>query len=393
MNEYSEYFIYGSEEHDKKHPEDVKNIPGCIKMGISESTARMIWEKMVKFASYAFNKSHATCYAALGARTAYLACHYPIEYTTGILNSFLGNNDKISYYVEKCKKKGISLLPPDVNMSGSEFRVVIEDEKKKIIFGLSGIKCVGSVAANAIINERKENGPYKSLEDFLVRTSGSKVNKRAIEALIYTGAFDSFSCGNRAELIDAIPDMLNIIAAYKKKNKNQLSLFGDIFGDENAEYSLSIRKRKDFSGSVIAEKEKEFLGYFIKHPIKEYSQKLDLWKSKGFLQDISVVIQEVDDSLQKKVYRKRICGLVQEIKSFTYYDRNSKRNVQGMNFILTDETASVRCVAFSDIVTKYGYLLKDMAIVYVLCDIKTDDFGTSATIKDIHIFSGDEKNA
>ena len=391
MNEYSKYFIYGSEEHDKENPNDAKNIPGCIKMGISESTARMIWDKMVKFASYAFNKSHATCYAALGARTAYLACHYPIEYTTGILNSFIGNNDKISYYVAKCKRKGITMLPPDVNRSGIEFKVVNENGEKKIIFGLSGIKGVGDIVAKAIITERNLNGPFKSLEDFLIRTAETKVNKKALEALVLTGGFECFNRGNRKALYMAIPDMLELVKSTKKKNKMQISLFEDMFGNENAGYTLDIPQNiKDYSSVDISLKEKDYLGYFVKHPITAYSQKLDSWRSKKFLSDISDVCNEIDSSI-KKVYRKRIAGLVQDKKIIPYTDRNGKPK-QLIRFDLNDETGTIKCVGFDNIVTEYGHLINDNSIIYILCDGKKDDFGISCEIKAVHIFSEDEKN-
>lgn len=391
MNEYGEYFVYGSEKHDKEKPEEPKNIPGCIKNGISEATAKMIWEKMVKFASYAFNKSHATCYGALGARTAYLACHYPIEYTTGILNSYLGNNEKISYYVGKCRRKGINLLAPDVNNSDIEFKVINNGESKSIIFGLSGIKGVGSVAAEAIVNERKQNGPYKNIEDFLVRTAETKVDKSCLEALCYTGAFDSFKQGNRRVLIETIPDMISLVKSVKKKNKNQMSLFEDMFGDESAEYTLSIRQNlRDYSPVDKAIKEEEYLGYFVKHPMTAYSNKLDAWRKKEFLSDISEVLQEIDDSINK-VYRKRIAGIVKDKKMVAYTDRKGKPK-QLLTFRLNDETGTVKCVGFDDIAAKYGHLINENSIVYVLCDGKKDDFGPSCEIRAIHIFSEEEKN-
>lgn len=381
MNEYSKYFIYGSEE---------KNIPGCIKMGISESTAKMIWEKMVKFASYAFNKSHATCYAALGARTAYLACHYPVEYTTGMLNSYIGNNEKISYYVAKCKRKGVTVLPPDINRSGIEFDVVVENGEKKIIFGLSGIKGVGDVAARAIIEERTENGPFESLEDFLIRTAETKVNKKALEALILTGGFDCFGIGTRRALYLSIPEMLKLVKNTKKNNKLQITMFEDMFGSENNGYKLDIPVKTEYSSVDISLFEKDYLGYFVNHPMAAYSDKLNSWRSKKFLSDISEVRDEIDASI-KKVYRKRIAGIVQDKKIITYTDKSGKTK-HLIKFSLNDETGTINCVGFDDIATEYGYLVNDNSILYILCDGKKDDFGISCEIKAVHIFSEDERN-
>lgn len=391
MNEYSNYFIYGSEKHDKENPDDVKNIPGCIKMGISESTARMIWDKMVKFASYAFNKSHATCYAALGARTAYLACHYPVEYTTGILNSFIGNNDKISYYVAKCNRKGVTVLPPDVNRSGIEFDVVIENEGKKIIFGLSGIKDVGTIAANAIVKERKENGKFLSIEDFLTRLSDEKVNKRVLTALAYTGAFDSFGQGNRAEIVASVPKMVEIIKAIKAENKNQVNMFDDLFETKGQRYKLEVTQKADLSMTEKSFKEKDYLGYFVNHPITAYSKKLNSWRSKNFLEDISEVVSAAENS-NFPIKRKRIAGLIQNFKIINYKDKRTGNPKIMIVFSLNDETGTVKCVGYDEIAVKYSHLIHDKTIAYVLCNAKKDDFGVSCIVEAIHVFSEEEKD-
>lgn len=391
MNEYGEYFVYGSEKYDKEHPDKPKNIAGCIKNGISESTAKMIWDKMVKFASYAFNKSHATCYAALGIRTAYLACHYPTEFMTGMLNSYIGNNDKLAHYITNCNRNGIEILPPDVNLSGKEFEIINDNGQKKIIFGLSGIKGLGEIAAEAIIEERNINGDFKSIEDFLVRTAGTKVNKKAIEALIYTGGFDAFNQGNRKELIMAVPNMLKLVKEENKRSKAQISLFDTMEEKDFNLYAIEIQTGlKDFSPVEIAFNEKEYLGYFVKHPMTVYSKKLDAWRQKNFLSDISEIINETENS-DGKLYRKRIAGLVQDKKIIPYKDKYGNAK-QLLTFMLNDETGTVKCVGFDEMTAKYGHLIDNNSVVYLLCNCKNDNFGVSCEVQAIHMFSEDEKD-
>ena len=394
MNEYSKYFIYGSAEYDKLHPEASKNIPGCINSGLSESTAKMIWNKMVKFASYAFNKSHATCYAALGARTAYLNCHYPVEYMAGILNSYLGNNKKVVSYVGKCNSRGITLLAPNVNVSDVEFSVAYDSfGKGQIVFGLSGINGIGTIAAKAIIDEREQNGDFSTIEDFLVRMAPLKINKKAIEALVYTGAFDSFHKGNRAELAEAIPKMLDVISAVKKENSQQLTMFEDLFGTKSAKYEISISPTRDFSTLKKSLLEKEYLGYFVKHPMTDYSDKLNSWRKKEFLDDISQLVVEIERSgVTKKVYRKRIAGLVQDRQIKSYTDSRTGRPKSLLIFNLNDETGTIKCVAFDNVAAKYAHLVTENSIIYVLCTGKLDDFGPSCEVSDIYVFSESDRN-
>lgn len=384
MNEYGEYFIYGSEKYDKTHPNDAKNIVGCIHNGIPEHTAKAIWDKMVKFASYAFNKSHATCYAALSARTAWLACHFPVEHMTGILNSYLSDNKKLARYVRTCYSKKIALLPPDINLSDVGFKTVPYCDKsspynKAIVFGLSGISGVGSVMANSILHERSENGPFSSVGNFLERMAPNKLTKTALEALILTGAFDSFP-GTRAAKMAAFDDMLAIIAAVRKSSKNQVSFF-DVLKMEK--YEVEVKDIPEYSLSKIAKDEYDLLGYYIHHPVYEYSEKLSRWREKGMLTDIKSVQRKLDQVLSTSV---RLAGVVTN-----HEVRKTKAGKEMVSFDLDDGTGSIKCLAFKGAVER-ARVSKDCSVVYLLGDAKSDDFGVSCIINEICILDDSYKN-
>ena len=171
-------------------------IPGAIRKGVSEAAANRIFDEMMDFASYAFNKSHAAAYAYVGYQTAWLKYHYPVEFMAALLNSFMGSLGKVSQYVLECKKMGIKVLPPDINESESSFSV----KNGSIRFGLFAIKHVGSTVVDNIIQERNKNGRFKSFIDFCERLDGKELNKRTVESLIKCGAFDLFGV-YRSQLI------------------------------------------------------------------------------------------------------------------------------------------------------------------------------------------------
>ena len=385
MTEYGEYFIYGSEKYDKAHPESPKNIKGCIKNGVPEATARLIWDKMVKFAEYAFNKSHATCYAGLGAITAWLSCYYPVEFMTGVLNSYLGTNEKIAKYSSDCANLGIKVYSPDINRSGRNFTVIDNGDEKAILFGLAGIKEVGSVAADAIIEER-QNGEFKNLADFLVRMADYKFTKRALLALTYSGALDCFGY-NRASLVAANTDMLDLIKRVKKKNKNQLDIFDMI---EIEEYSLEIKERPDFDNFAKSIHEKEYLGYFLHHPMDEYSDKITRWKQKGMITSIEELIKVLEENNDGSDVR--IAGLVSEKESLSYTDKRTKKPKQMIKFIIDDGTATIKCAMFNDEAVKFSSQFADGSVVYILGKGSLDDFGPQCRISNLYVFAEEDRN-
>ena len=228
---------------------------------------------MMDFASYAFNKSHAAAYAVVAYQTAWLKYYYPTEFMTALLNSFLGNSDKISQYVHECKAMNIDILPPDINESDVKFAVV----NGKIRFGMAAIKNVGIGAVNEIILERKSGGYFKDFRDFCERMDGKDVNKRCIESLIKSGAFDSFGI-YRSRLMAVYEGLIDSIQQNKKRNlEGQLTIFGlSNDGHEVDTVSIEYPNIDEYSSKMLLSMEKEMMGLYITgHPLREYEDQLN----------------------------------------------------------------------------------------------------------------------
>lgn len=386
MNEYGEYFIYGSSKYDKAHPKSPKNIVGCINSGISEHTARLIWDKMVKFASYAFNKSHATCYAGLGARTAWLACHYPVEYMTGVLNSYIGTNDKIVKYTSVCKNLGINLLGPNINKSVKEFQISEDNNEKSIVFGLCGIKGVGDAASDAVIKNRQDEGEYTSFENFLMRNIDT-IDKSTLEALIYTGAMDCFE-GNRNAKIGAMPDIMKVIKKLRGARR-QMNLFDALGSSATEMIDIPIdMNTPDFSNLQKSLLEKDYLGFFIKHPISEFSDILNKWRRRDMLHDIGAVCEAAPENGKIQV---RIAGIVSD-KDVIYYRDSKGKQKPLLKFTLGDESGSIKCVCFKDDAVKYGSIILNNSMVYLLAEVSKDDFGPQGKITELYLLDDSKRN-
>lgn len=214
MDDERQRFVYGETDSSGK-----VIIPGAIRNGLDEKTANEIFDEMSDFASYAFNKSHAAAYAVVGYQTAWLKHYYPVEFMAALLNSFLGSPEKISRYVYECRKMGIKVLPPDINESGLGFTV----SDGKIRFGLAAVKNVGTSVVKQLIAEREKNGPFISLPDLCERMEGRDLNKRCVESLIKSGAFDSLKV-YRSRLINSYEKIIDNITHVKKmKMEGQLS--------------------------------------------------------------------------------------------------------------------------------------------------------------------------
>ena len=199
-------FVYGSIDQ-----EGNVLIPGAIRNGVDERIAHMIFDEMMDFASYAFNKSHAAAYAYVGYQTAWLKCHYPVEFMAALLNSFVGSLSKVSQYVHECKRMKIEVLAPDINESMGGFSV----SKGKIRFGLTAVKHVGESLVRNVIEERGRNGPFKNFIDFCERMEGRDLNRRAVESLIKCGAFDSFGI-YRSRLMASYEKILERVSIKRK---------------------------------------------------------------------------------------------------------------------------------------------------------------------------------
>ncbi len=255
-------FVYGDPE---------QGITGCIANGIEESAANKIYDSMVDFAKYAFNKSHAAAYAVISMQTAWLKYYYPVEYMAALMTSVIDNSTKASEYLYHCKELGIKVLPPDMNHGGGEFTA----EGDAIRYGLYAIKSVGRPVIDRIIEERNLGGKYRTLQDFLERVAEKDVNKRAVENLIKAGACDSLDATRKQMTLTYVALMDQV--SHNKKNvlSGQMSLFDIATEEEKAEYTIHYPDVGEFPKEMLLSFEKEVLGIYLSgHPLDDYIDKM-----------------------------------------------------------------------------------------------------------------------
>ena len=260
MQRERQNFVYGNEE---------ENVPGCISRGIDEKTANKIFDEMIDFAKYAFNKSHAAAYAVVAYQTAYLKCHYPEEFMAALITSVLDRTDKVSEYIAHCRKLGIKILPPDINEGYSHFSV----SEGAIRYGLSALKSVGRPVIEAVVEERKNHGKYKDLKDFISRLSSKEVNKRTIESFIKSGAFDSFDA-NRRQMMMVYVQVIDMVNQEKKSAMTgQMSLLDFLGEEEKKDFDISYPKVSEYDKEEMLAYEKEVLGVYVSgHPLEDYQK-------------------------------------------------------------------------------------------------------------------------
>lgn len=258
MEKERKNFVYGNEE---------EGVKGCIANGIKEEVANHIYDEMIDFAKYAFNKSHAAAYAVVAYQTAYLKYYYPVEFMAALMTSVLGNIIKISEYTMHCRQMGIEILPPDINEGEGNFSV----SGQNIRYGLSAVKGIGKPVIDAIIAERDANGTFLSLKDFAKRLSGKEVNKRTVENFIKSGAMDSLP-GTRKQKMCIYVQVLDEVSQDRKNNlSGQMSLFDLVSEEEKAEYEIKLPDVGEYDKEQLLSYEKEVLGIYISgHPLEEY---------------------------------------------------------------------------------------------------------------------------
>ena len=260
MEAEREHFVHGCTEPGKE-------CAGCVKNGIPESVANQIYDDMISFASYAFNKSHAACYAYVAFQTAYLKCHYPHEFMAALLTSVLDNTAKVIEYTSECQRIGIKVLPPDINVSRGGFTV----DGESIRFGLNAVKSVGRNLIDAVVKDRK-NRPYRGLYDFCKRLHGNELNRRALENLVKAGAFDALEPTRRG-MIDSAEGVLKSVETDARQNlEGQMDLFGMMGGeDEQAATDYKIPNAPEYPASELLKMEKEVSGLYLSgHPLDAY---------------------------------------------------------------------------------------------------------------------------
>jgi DNA polymerase-3 subunit alpha len=352
MEEERRNFIYGIVDENGNI-----EVPGCITNGISEEIANKIFDQMIDFASYAFNKSHAAAYAIITYQTAYLMYYYSTEFIAATLNSVKGDSDKVAYYIRFAKEKGIQVLPPDINESYAKFTV----KGDTIRFGLSAIKNVGENIIDSIVKSRKEKGRFLDLSDFCNKIDISSINKRVIESLIKAGAFDYFGV-YRSQMLSIYEKVLDGISSSRKRNLDgQLSIFAT-FDDENIK--IQYPKIKEFEKRHILAIEKEMTGLYLSgHPLEEYEKTLKLQTSIK----ISDILME--ENLEDRIVNEKkikdgdiviIGGIINEItKKFT-------KNNDMMAFItIEDLYGTIEAIVFPKVLEKFRSLIDEDALILV----------------------------
>ena len=360
MEKERQNFVYGNEQ---------EGVPGCIANGISEKTANKIYDEMTDFAKYAFNKSHAAAYAIVAYQTAYLKYYYPVEFMAALMTSVIEMPAKVAEYIQVCRQMGIQILPPDINNGERGFSV----DQGRIRYGLSAIKSVGRPVIEALVKERRENGIYRTLSDFIERNSG-QVNKRAIENFIKAGALDCLP-GNRQQKMLVYSRVVDHISQNKKNSMaGQMSLF-DLVGEEDKKaYEISMPDVGEYAKEVILAFEKDVLGIYLSgHPLEQYRGILEKnisAKTTDFQPDEETGLSVVMDN-QKVV----VGGMVTE-KTIKY-----TKNNKVMAFVtLEDLVGTVEVVVFPRDYEKYQSLLDEDARVLIQGRVSAEDDKASKLI-------------
>ncbi|MFV0465005.1 MAG: DNA polymerase III subunit alpha [Lachnospiraceae bacterium] len=346
MDKERKSFVYGNEE---------EHVPGCVANGIPERVANKIYDEMTDFAKYAFNKSHAAAYAVVSYQTAYLKYYYPVEFMAALMTSVLDQTSKVSEYIQTCRRMGIGILPPDINEGERGFSV----SGKQIRYGLSAIRSVGGPTIDSIIEERKMNGPFVTLKDFLERMSGRELNKRSVENFIKAGALDGLE-GTRKQKMMVYVMLMDSIASSKKKSlAGQMSLFDLVSEEEKKEFEITMPNVGEFGREKCLAAEKEVLGVYVSgHPLEEYEDK---WR-KNITADTSDFLLD-DETNETRIHdgeKSVIGGMIVEVT--IKYTKNSKR----MAFLtIEDLLGTVEVIVFPNDFERNQHLLKEDSKVFV----------------------------
>ncbi len=391
MSKEREVFIHGQ-------VDDEGNIivPGCVRNGIDEASANKIFDEMSEFAKYAFNKSHAACYAVIAYRTAYLKAYYPAEFMAATLNSFLGNLDKIPQYIDECKALGMSILKPDINKSDTKFTTEYEDGKAKLRFGLGSIKNVGTVPVDNIVKERKTNGVYKSFTDFCERIADEAVNKKCVESLIKAGAFDEFE-QTRSTLLASFEGIIDTIQSGRKKGfDGQVSMF-DLGSEEEKKEMNDIKytfeEHEEMSNKELLSIEKDMLGIYISgHPLEKLRYQIETQANINTIQ-----LRDIDEQMNSQMMvegmevqekpkfvdgqKVKYAGIITSIKK--KYTKNNKI----MAFVTVEDLyGTAEIIVFENVYINAGKSLVEENIVMIegRLSVREDDTTTiiASDIKD-----------
>jgi len=327
IDEGRKYFVDGNAE---------KNITGCVANGIGADVANGIYDSMTDFAKYAFNKSHAACYAVVAYQTAWLKHYYPVEFMAALMTSVIDNTSKVSEYIMCCRSMGIELLPPDVNEGAAGFAV----SQGAIRYALTAIKGVGRNIIEAIVKERELRGPYKTLDDFISRNSGGELNKRVVENFIKAGAFDGFG-GTRKQYMSIYNSLMDRITSEMKNNMvGQMSLFDIVDEDQKSDFDIKLPDVGEFQKELKLAFEKEVLGIYVSgHPLEEVEE---LWRKHITNMTSDLFYNEELGRMNADEGSTVTLGGIIADKSVKY-----TKNNQPMAFVsLEDLAGNIECIVF-----------------------------------------------
>ncbi|MFR7539332.1 MAG: DNA polymerase III subunit alpha, partial [Clostridium sp.] len=346
MEKEKNYFIYGNEEI---------GVEGCIKRGIPEEVAIKIFDDMTDFAKYAFNKSHAAAYAVVSYQTAYLKCHYPVDFMAALMTSFMEHTGKITEYIMNCRKMGIEILPPDINEGEYRFTPY----EGNIRYGLAAIKGVGRPVIDEIVAERELGGRYRSLKDFCMRLSGKSVNKRTVESFIKSGALDSLPGTRKQKMYSYISIMDGVNQEKKGTLSGQMSLFDFASPEEQKELEVKMPDVGEYEKEEILGFEKEVLGVYISgHPLEEYVETLEKNITRTTA-DFEVVDGETEPKV-KDQERAVIGGMI------TGRTVKATRTNNMMAFLTVEDLyGTVEVIVFPRDYEKYRTLLEEDTKVFI----------------------------
>ena len=359
MEKERQNFVYGNEE---------EGVKGCMANGISKEVANKIFDEMIDFAKYAFNKSHAACYAVVAYQTAFLKRYYPVEFMAALMTSVLENSTKVSEYIMHCRKMEIEILPPDVNTGVGKFSVDYGSGKDaaKIRYGLSAIKGLGRPIIDAIVREREAHGAYLDMKDFAMRLSGKEVNKRTMENFIKAGAFDGMK-GNRNQKMHIYSQIIDEVNREKKDNiAGQMSLFDFVDEAQKEEFSIHLPNLPEYEKDDLLAMEKDVLGIYVSgHPLEEF---LDLMEKHVTDHTTDFSLSEESDKPNVEDEANTIVGGM--ITSIT--SKITKTNQMMAFFTIEDLYGTVEVVAFPRDYEKNRSMLLQDKKVFVVGKVKTE---------------------
>ena len=356
-------YVIDAERQSFVHGDESRGIKGCVANGIDEKAANSIYDSMVDFAKYAFNKSHAAAYAVISVQTAWLKCYYPVEFMAALMTSVIDNSAKAAEYLLHCKEMGISVLPPDINVGQGEFTA----EGDHVRYGLYAIKALGRPVIDKIIEERKIGGPYRTLQDFIERTAERDVNKRAIENLIKAGACDGLD-GTRKQMTMVSASIVDQVVHQKKSTMSgQMSLFDLVSEEDKKDFEVQYPDVGEFPKEMLLGFEKEVLGIYLSgHPLEEYLEKI---KKNATVNAMDFVREEETGNIKVMDNAHVVIGGMIAGKTVKF-----TRNNKAMAFLtIEDLTGSVEVIVFPKDYERFSSFLNEDEKVFVVGHATVED--------------------